>query len=538
MVVPILSLGFTGFGAASGFTQAAAIASPALSDTITGSIIVTSTPEDGISIHLNGRPTGLETPNILTNVALGEHSVRLVSPYFRSEERIVRVEGVIAVAIDFQMIPTFGTMKVNTTAQANIYIDGQLVGNTQWEGRVAEGDRWVTAEREGYATREWNVRVVRGRTVELDLLLQPLTGTLEIKSDPEGSRVLINGIYRGNTPLVLPQLPVGTYNLQIQKENYQAVLKSVTVEKLVVTTVDVKLGWGREITVSSIPEGAELIVNEVMVGVTPLTHRFRYGTNNILLVKGTEMLAQTIDVTPAVSRNFTFTLSPFVDIFDDQMVLVEGGTFRMGDTFGLGNKEEKPVQEVTVSTFFIGKYEVTNSQWFYIMGSIPSHFSACADCPVERVSWDDVQIFLSKLNRLSGKNYRLPTEAEWEYAARGGSRSKGFRFAGHNNINNVSWYSVNSQNRTQPVGGKLPNELGLYDMSGNVWEWCFDWLAPYTSDSKTNPRGPSNGSLRVVRGGSWFGYVGGSRVSCRGGDDAASQRSYIGFRVVLEPKQE
>jgi len=185
--------------------------------------------------------------------------------------------------------------------------------------------------------------------------------------------------------------------------------------------------------------------------------------------------------------------------------------------------------------FYISKYEITQAQWMELMGSNPSHFDGCNKCPVERVSWIEVQEFIKKLNLLTGKKYRLPTEAEWEYAAKGGEKSQGLRYAGHNNINFVAWYTVNSGNKTQPVGQLPPNEIGLYDMSGNVYEWCEDWMGDYPNRPEVDPKGPASGDLRVVRGGSWFGHIAASRVSARAADDPANGRSYIGFRLALNP---
>ena len=137
------------------------------------------------------------------------------------------------------------------------------------------------------------------------------------------------------------------------------------------------------------------------------------------------------------------------------------------------------------------------------MGSNPSRYTGDDNLPVEQVSWKDVQEFIQKLNALTGKTYRLPTEAEWEYAARGGNQSQGYKYAGSNTVGDVAWHYGNSDHKTHPVGQKQPNELGLYDMSGNVWEWCQDWYGDYSSSAQTNPTGPSSGSYRVLRGGSW-----------------------------------
>ncbi len=188
-----------------------------------------------------------------------------------------------------------------------------------------------------------------------------------------------------------------------------------------------------------------------------------------------------------------------------EMVHVEGGTFRMGATSEQeddADSDEKPVHSVTLSSYYIGKTEVTQALWQAVMGSNPSNFKG-ADLPVECVSWNDCQEFIKKLNRLTGRNFRLPTEAEWEFACRGGNNSRGYKYSGSNDIDNVAWYDGNSGDQTHPVGTKAPNELGIYDMSGNVWEWCSDWYADYTSYSQTNPKGSQSGSYRVNRGGSW-----------------------------------
>jgi formylglycine-generating enzyme required for sulfatase activity len=213
-----------------------------------------------------------------------------------------------------------------------------------------------------------------------------------------------------------------------------------------------------------------------------------------------------------------------------KMVFVQGGSFQMGSDNG--ESDEKPVHRVTLSDFYIGKTEVTQRQWRSVMGSDPPElaFKGCDDCPVERVSWNDVQDFLQKLNSKTGKNYRLPTEAEWEYAARGGNKSKGYTYSGSNTIDDVAWYGSNSDSKTHSVAGKDANELGIYDMSGNVWEWCSDWYKGYPGSSGVTDY---TGSNRVLRGGSWDGYSSYCRVASRTCDTPVYRDNNLGFRLGL-----
>ena len=230
-----------------------------------------------------------------------------------------------------------------------------------------------------------------------------------------------------------------------------------------------------------------------------------------------------------------------------KMVPVEGGTFTMGSTAEQGSdyyRDEKPTHQVTVSSFSIGQTEVTQELWEAVMGSNPSNFKG-AKRPVEGVSWNDCQAFITKLNQLTGKKFRLPTEAEWEYAARGGKNSKGYKYAGSNTIDEVAWYTSNPgaqygdanfwilSDNTHDVATKKPNELGLYDMSGNVWEWCQDRFGKYSSSSQTNPTGPSSGSGRVLRGGSWNGRARYCRVSFRNNYDPDNRNYNRGLRLAL-----
>ena len=215
------------------------------------------------------------------------------------------------------------------------------------------------------------------------------------------------------------------------------------------------------------------------------------------------------------------------------MVAVEGGTFTMGATSEQGsdaNEDEKPAHEVTLSDYYIGQTEVTQALWEAVMGSNPSNHKG-DNLPVENVSWNDCQVFIQKLNQLTGKQFRLPTEAEWEYAARGGRKSRGYKYAGSNDIGSVAWYWDNSGNGTHPVATKQANELGVYDMSGNVWEWCSDWYGDYQSSSQSDPQGPSSGFIRVDRGGSYYDDARRCRVSLRDYGAPDFRSSCLGLRL-------
>ena len=261
-----------------------------------------------------------------------------------------------------------------------------------------------------------------------------------------------------------------------------------------------------------------------------------------------------------------------LDIFPtlsyDEMVYVEGGEFMMGSQstnsssayydYEAGS-DESPVHKVTLSSYYIGKYEVTQQLWEYVMnysgattdGTIfspvasdpwlgdynpTSSYGKGDYYPAYYVSYDDiVNHFLPRLNKITGKTYRLPTEAEWEYAARGGNKSQGCKYSGSHSIDRVAWYDGNSGNKTHAVATKQANELGLYDMSGNVWEWCSGWYGSYSSSSQTNPKGASSGQYRVSRGGSWSDYARYCRVSNRDHFTPSDRYYDLGFRVVLVP---
>ncbi len=266
----------------------------------------------------------------------------------------------------------------------------------------------------------------------------------------------------------------------------------------------------------------------------------------------------SVKLTDITRMYFSTVVPPVADTSHTGMVLVTGGTFTMGSTNSLDYAS--PTHSVTLSSFYIGKTEVTQGQWKAVMGSNPSYFPGVGDSgPVETVSWYSCISYCNKLSIKEGKTpvysidgntspsswtsgtivfdttakgYRLPTEAEWEYAAKGGNQTHNYTYSGSNDSNVVAWHYSNSGNTTHTVGAKASNELGLYDMSGNVYEWCWDWYGAYSSTAQTNPTGASSGSYRLLRGGSWYNFYNFCRVSYRNGDYPGSYGNVIGFRVV------
>ena len=244
---------------------------------------------------------------------------------------------------------------------------------------------------------------------------------------------------------------------------------------------------------------------------------------------------------PLVNQTFTANGVSF------EMIAVEGGTFTMGATEEQGSdvdRDESPTHQVTLSSYMIGKTEVTQELWEAVMGKSLSQIASelgnstrgvGINYPMYYVSWEDCQEFITKLNALTGKTFRLPTEAEWEFAARGGTKSQGFTYSGSNTVDDVAWYFDTSSSTTHPVATKAPNELGIYDMSGSVYEWCNDWYSRsyYTSESQTNPTGPDSGSDRVNRNGSWNANKWLCRVSYRAFDIPADHYFYLGLRLAL-----
>ena len=268
-------------------------------------------------------------------------------------------------------------------------------------------------------------------------------------------------------------------------------------------------------------ENRPSISKKILIFVPEKTNTMKIKTAILLLALCVTMgvSAQQTDKTFTV-KGVSFVMKP-----------VAGGTFQMG-SIGIN---EKPIHSVTLDSYYIGQTEVTQALWEAVMGSNPSNFKG-NNLPVEQVSWNDCQTFITKLNQLTGQKFRLPTEAEWEYAAYGGQYSRGYKYSGSNTtLTDVAWYEDNSGKKTNPVATKQPNELGLYDMSGNVYEWCQDWYDEnyYKNSPSKNPSGPTSGYFRVTRGGSWSNGTWCCRVCYRDFDGLSKRKDYLGLRLAL-----
>lgn len=227
---------------------------------------------------------------------------------------------------------------------------------------------------------------------------------------------------------------------------------------------------------------------------------------------------------------FFFACNQMQDI---DMVYVEGGIFIMGSIDSEADSDEQPLHQVVLNDFYISKYEITQAEWKSVMKNSPSYFKG-DNLPVECVSYSNVQLFISKLNAKTGKIYRLPTEAEWEYAARGGNKNKGYKYSGSDDIDKIGWFCDNSKEQTHPVGGKVSNELGIYDMSGNVHEWCSDWYDSiyYAKSPVVNPQGSKLDNVCVFRGGSWCSTKKYCRIANRNHNSSEIKNYSLGFRIV------
>lgn len=501
-----------------------------------GSVTVTSTPS-GASVFLDEKQVG-QTPLTLDRIASGSHSLRLQAPQYAVERRNVSVADGQTANVAVTLAARFAEITVQAPQGAVVTVDGDRKGSGTLSWRQSEGLCDIVVSMAGHRDARRQLEVVAGRAQTVQLTPQPIYGSASVDSDLIDAEIWIDGKQYGVTPNVVERLLVGSHTLVLKKSGYADIQQQFSVEEGKEASLSVKLPAGRSVQFTSEKPGMQIIVDGKKLGTTPLTAVVGIGHHSVSAMRGGDIMdVRDLDITSAgvpltmAFRDFNQTFT--VNGVQFTMVAVEGGTFTMGATSEQGSdaeEDEKPAHKVRLSDYYIGQTEVTQALWEAVMGSNPSLFKG-DNLPVEKVSWDDCQEFIQKLNQLTGKQFRLPTEAEWEYAARGGRKSRGYKYAGGNNIDSVAWYDDNSGNETHPVGTKQANELGIYDMSGNVREWCSDWNGDYQSSSRRNPQGPSYGLFRVGRGGSYYYNAGYCRVSCRSYDFPVLSYNNLGLRL-------
>ena len=424
----------------------------------------------------------------------GTHTYKVEAGGYISKSGSFSVSSGDMPPISVSLVSALATVSVTCpTPAVSLYVDKKSVGNVPWSGSLKEGMHLIEVKKNGYRSQQKTIQLSQQKLDVVFGELVAILGNLSVNYKPFGADVYVDGKKLGQSPRVFNGLLVGNHQVEVRKDGYTTDKKSVTIS-----------------------EGQTMSISGTLASNTASSSN-GYASSSSVSSVGNE-------ISIPVKNGITI-----------DMVKVEAGTFIMGATSEMENPYswEKTVHQVTLTNdYYIGKYEVTQALWQSVMGSNPSEFKG-DNLPVEQVSWNDGQEFISKLNRMTGRKFRLPTEAEWEYAARGGKKSRGYQYSGSSNISDVAWYDGNSGSKTHPVGTKQANELGIYDMTGNVWEWCQDRYGSYVSSSQKNPTGTVRGSNRVYRGGGWDIFAWSCRLSCRNYGPPYFRYDYLGLRLVL-----
>ncbi len=494
---------------------------------IDGTITLSSIPGDA-QIKINGKTYRSGE----MRVEPGMYEMTVTKPgYLSLSEKIeIKAGDDINKEISLTKNSAYINLTINPT-DAEILLNGRKIFAVRTE--VTPGSYKLEIIKDGYLSAQDTFSLAIGQEKKKTYALTKNSGTVNFTLTPSNAVITINNS-RYNEQNI--ELTPGTYKAVISAEGCREKSESFTIErgKTKSITVNLEQITGKLEISLNVPEAqCELYKNgkliEQWIGSKQFAKLQIGEYETVIKAKGYKTNREKVNITELEKTAKSIELKAGSDV-PNNMVFVKGGTFKMGSN---EYDSEKPIHTVTVGDFYIGKYEVTQKEWESVMESNPSNFKG-ANRPVEQVSWTDIQEFLQKLNFKTGKNYRLPTEAEWEYAARGGNQSKGYKYSGSNSIDKVAWYDGNSSSQTHEVGQNQPNELGIYDMSGNVWECCSDWYAEnyYKSSPSKNPQGPSSGSTRVLHGGSWVN----NNLNCRSSDRFRSYPtgffSNSGFRLA------
>jgi formylglycine-generating enzyme required for sulfatase activity len=442
-------------------------------------IVFHLSPRDAV-VEIGGERLSTEEGTATKLLPLGTYDYRVEAKDYVAEVGKVTIDDPDnKKALDIKLLHNSSTVKVTTTDNsAEIWVNGELKGKGSWTGILMAGPYSFETRKAHHKTVTLQKTITASAKPTVINIGAPVAiwGSADIRSTPGQAEVTIDGKGMGVTPLSVKDLLIGNHQVIIRKEGFNTTSGTLTIE-----------------------EGKTTVYTATLE---------KYATLDIKV------------------GGMTFS-----------MIKVDGGNYTMGtanDDKG-ANYNERPAHLVTLSSYHIAETEVTQELWQAVMGDNPSFFEG-SNLPVEQVSWDDCHTFINKLNQLTGRQFRLPTEAEWEYAARGGKWSNGYLFSGSNNVTEVAWMWENEDTETtHQVKTKKPNELGIYDMSGNVSEWCEDWYNLYPKNENVkDPIGPDSGTTRVVRGGNWStSDKRGCSVTARTNAWGKEQRQTIGMRLAL-----
>ena len=425
-----------------------------------------------------------------------------------------------------------------TPPGAEVLVDGTRVGETPLErSDIRAGVREVTLRHPHYETvRIPDRNFEDGVALRVERVLQRGAGRLTVTAMPREARVEVDGERLAeDTPVTLENLPAGPVEVRLSAPEHRPLAVAVEIPKDGLARLEralERIPYG-SLTLELEPPEATVTLPDAELRYRPGV-RLREGAHRVVARSaGYLEAAHTVEVSGATRVRIALRparAAGATRVFDGmEFAWIPAGEFRMGSTSSEADDDEKPVTRVRISRgFWLGRHEVTQAEWQEVMGTNPSQFSGCGRCPVERVSWEDAQAFIGRLNARGGGRYRLPTEAEWEYAARAGT--SGDRYGG--DLDAIAWHDRNSGNRTHPVGQKAPNAFGLHDMLGNVWEWVQDRFGRHPGGAVTDPRGPGAGSSRVYRGGGWEDGAWDCRASGRYGLTPGYRHRGLGFRLL------
>ena len=513
-----------------------------------GDLQVSSSPSAAI-LFVDGVEIG-ETPTTIEHLSTGFHQLTIRKSEFQLWEKKVEITLSGTGIVTANLTPVYGSLQITSSPdKATVFIDGLAVGKTPFSSiEIREGLRDIKLVVEGYDPWTRQKTISQSAPVVLHADLKTPFGSLFISSTPNVTHVYLDGKAKGTTPLVMEKIKPGFYRLELKQDDYLPWIKKIFI----------KAGERYETSANlrSIPVDTS-DVGSLTVYTEPPHAAVRLVDNEASYKAGMQLKAgtYTIEVSETGYDSKLEKISvlsgknnkPFVEIsiseadfipektYKDPVtgmvfIFVEGGCYSMGDIFEEGDNSERPIHKVCVNNFWMGKYEVTQEEYEKIMGTTEFGKQKGGRLPAARLFWKDTQRYIAKLSAKSEKTFRLPTEAEWEYTAR--SRGRKERFAGSNTIDEVAWYSENSNRTIHPVGLKKPNGLGFYDMTGNAAEWCLDWFGYnykyYQNSPVDNPQGAASGGRHVARGGHRGSWVTDCRNTYRTGTNDA------GFRLVFE----